>query len=258
MKFNIIALLLLIPALLFSQDNLTTCEYWFDGDMTGAENIAISPSTRVTWLADLDISALNDGLHVVHLRFGDEGNKWSGTVSRYFVTERINAMPADGELSSLQYWFDTGISEAVTTTLTPGTTCFTAADIPATALATGLHTFHFRVSDSNGMWSGTVSRFFIIASDRAGSAGSVITGMEYWIDGDISSAVKIENPGNIINLPGMADLSGLPDGLHTLGARITGENNLSSGAVSGFFKEKCLRPMEATRSPVTGTGWMIR
>jgi len=124
------------------------------------------------------------------------------------------------------YWFDNDFS-----TLQTGTATESSWQIEAdmSKLTESLHAIHLQVKDSAGIMSSPVTRFFIKmpALDFGELYG------RYWFDGDTTDIKRSPQTQGVFDI----DVSGLPDGMHTLFYQLCGEKaTVSSLASRLFFK----------------------
>ena len=89
---------------------LTALEYWYDGDYSTVHADPVSAASILTLDTDLDVSALNDGLHMVSCRFRDEAGEWSPAYSKLFAKYPGEDGADLHEITALEYWYDGDIS----------------------------------------------------------------------------------------------------------------------------------------------------
>lgn len=234
---NISILILLFSSLIASSQNrITSGEYWFDSDMGSRQTIGVSSSSSVSYSGDIDVSGLTDGLHTIHIRFSDESTRWAGTVSRFFLKKSVSVAMGPSEIDGYQYWFDSNIDAKVTVDVTDNTAYAINENISTGSLPDGLHTIHFRFTDTRGEWCSTISRFFLIVSDTEPGSEKQISNFEYWFDSDLANRNVLDvNPENNISYIEQLDLSSLTAGLHTITARFQDNNMIYSPSVTRYF-----------------------
>ncbi len=127
-------------------------------------------------------------------------------------------------ISRAEYFFDTdpGKGNGTSLSLTQGAAINQQHTISVGALATGAHTFNYRVVDSNGHWSQFVSRTFFIITPVTFTNATSVRHAEYFFDSD-------PGPGNATRLPitessnqsntFTLDISSLTPGFHQLSMR---------------------------------------
>ena len=101
---------------------------------------------------------------------GALGTAWAQTVSR------------------AEYFFDTdpGVGNGTSIAITAGALVEVNAEIDLTGLAAGVHTLFVRTRDSNGRWSLTEGRTFLIQATPVITTPT-ITAAEYFLDTDPGS-----------------------------------------------------------------------
>lgn len=122
------------------------------------------------------------------------------------IVAAVCSIAATGQKTIVQEecWLDGKI--AASQSMTGGT-----MSIDVSSFKPGLHTFTMRVQDSEGLWSSSVTRFFLMPV--APSEATIVRCM-YWFDGDMQHAVTAPLEGN----SGMisVDVDNLSRGEHTL------------------------------------------
>jgi PKD repeat protein len=129
---------------------ITEIEYWFNEDFSGRtrKNIASTGSLNLQEL--LDVSAMQDGLHSIHYRFGDDIGQWSvATSDLFYKTISVGAQLITG----YEYWFDNNFANRIMQSVTPTAMNYHHLAALNTQLSNGLHTFHARYQDDAGQWS---------------------------------------------------------------------------------------------------------
>lgn len=138
-------------------------------------------------------------------------------------------------LNELVYWFDHDISASKPLGES-------GATIDVSTLSKGLHTFTIRVKDNTGLWSSTVTKYFLIP--RPEETGVRIVRYMYWLDDDIDNGVVVETNGtnDIVNV----EVGGLSEGKHTLYWRV--------GDSTGKWSQRVNHSMFNYILPETGIG----
>ena len=133
------------------------------------------------------------------------------------------------------YWFDHDISASKPLGESGST-------IDVSTLSKGLHTFTIRVKDNTGLWSSTVTKYFLIP--RPEETGVCIVRYMYWFDDDIDNGVVVETNGtnDIVNV----EVGGLSEGKHTLYWRV--------GDSTGKWSQRVNHSMFNYILPETGIG----
>ncbi|MCW8914135.1 MAG: hypothetical protein OQK06_12485, partial [Flavobacteriales bacterium] len=84
MKSLVVILLILTSSLLNAQNKLSAYEYWFNNDYANAQVVNFTPATQHELTTPIDASTLNDGVNVFNIRYIDENNYYSSTLSKIF------------------------------------------------------------------------------------------------------------------------------------------------------------------------------
>jgi PKD repeat protein len=188
MKFQ---LCLLISLLYFSssssQSIISKGELWFDSDYSTRINISTPSSADIFYKSDIDVSALENGLHTIHFRFLSD-NLWSSPSSSFFLKkDAANVVPLN-KIVACQYWYNTDLSTGGQIDLPDEVNSSLDNIIDVSTLNEGLNTIHVRFLDNNSHWSSVVSKFIIKYNSGKLISDNKITGYRYWFnDGEINS-----------------------------------------------------------------------
>ncbi len=174
-------------------------EYWIDGDFSNRVEAEIAGTQDFSLMANLDVTELINGLHVIHYRFKDSENAWSSVLSEFFVKMETNSGAVTREIVSYEYWFDADFSSR-TEHFIENLAIFRLADDPlVSGLESGLHTIHYRFKDSDQKWSAVVSEYFICNNGAQRVNDPEIVAYRYWFNNDSITEVALDNPGSAVD-----------------------------------------------------------
>jgi PKD repeat protein len=191
-------------------------EYWFDSNYAAAVTTPLSGNAVEQIATDLDVLALSDGLHTIHLRFKDATSKWSSAVSQFFLKQGSTSS-INPEMEEYEYWFDTDYANKVTVAMAGNQVENVVAAINASSISNGLHTFHVRFKDANDEWSSALSQFFIKKAP-SNVTNNLITTYRYWFDENDADmqTVNVSAPIQIYTLTTPVSMTQVPKGTHTI------------------------------------------
>lgn len=217
-----------------STTNITEFQYWFDGDGANAVTQNVSAIQEYTFAPDINAGNLLTGIHVLQVRFKDNNNRWSETVSYFFYKPGVSG---SNNIIAYQYWFDQSVAGAVQQNISPTTLYTLSSPLDATTLLPGLHVLNVRFLDSKHQWSSAVSQYFYKA---AAIVNNNITRFQYWFDQDFSGAVEQTiTPSATYDLSEQLSTTALLNGLHALSIKFSdATGKWSSTATQFFYKEK--------------------
>ncbi len=217
---------------------ITALEYWYDGDYSSVQNDPVSATAQLTLDIDLDVSALDDGLHVVSTRYCDEAGNWSPVYSSFFTKYPEDAAADMHEITEIEYWFDGDYSSIQNDPLSTTSQLDLNTLLDVSALSDGLHIASIRFKDEGGNWSPAFSHLFSKFPAEAVAEIQQLVSVEYWIDGDVATTVKSAlPPASDYLLDTQLDLSALSDGLHLISYRFQDEAGVWSAAFSHLFSK---------------------
>lgn len=212
-----------VPDNIPSSVSLTTYEYWFDADFSGAQQAATSGTQSEIINTDLDASSLNTGLHVLNIRYKDDLGKWSSVISKFFLKlEEIT--PVVAEIDAYRYWIDTDFANHTHTILPSSVNpLLLNIDLDFTQIPHGMHEIHFQFKDVSGKWSSVVTdtlekislpiaefgtpNTMICIGDEVIFTNTSIDGDEYsWDFGDLGTSTD-SAATHIYSSPGVYDVT---------------------------------------------------
>jgi Secretion system C-terminal sorting domain len=201
--YTLTALALLLLGARVHAQNINAYRFWYDHDISAATLVTVPGTPVLNLNTALSGSGLGKGLHVLGIQFRDNNNVWSVAVEEPFA--RI-----DDQITAYQYWFDTDVANAQTTTVAGAGTLDLSANIPTGALFPGQHTITMRFKDGFGNWSVEQTKAFA-------KSGANLTAWQYWFDDNVTALVETAaGPNATINVAQSIDASGLSNGVHNI------------------------------------------
>lgn len=224
---------------------ISAYQYWFDDNFANSVTQTGSGTASFIFSNDINTNGLLNGLHVLHVRFKDNANLWSETLSQFFYKAPLAGSP--GTITAYQYWFDQNFAGAAEQSVTPGGVYTLSAPLDAGLLLAGLHVFTVRFLDNHNTWSSTSSQFFY---KPAATGTNNITRYQYWYDQDFAGAVQqVITPSTTYHLTAPLNATALLNGLHTVSVRFSDVlGKWSSTTTQFFYKEQ---PDTVTENKIT-------
>ena len=190
-----VAAMICIAVLAEDNKSIAQREYWFDNDISTLQTL--DENTTV-----VSISGLAQGLHSFTMRVQDSKGVWSSPMTKYFV---VKPTPSTPTVEACEYWFDNDVT-------TRNSLGKSVAEVSMVGLSQGLHAFTMRVKNDAGVWSSTMTKYFIVPADAFLENGLAISRYLYWIDEDEVVTGTLSSASDVITV----DISSVPDGQHTL------------------------------------------
>ncbi len=186
--------------------------YWFDGDEATAQT---GSEAGDKWQMNLDVSALDEAFHQLHIQVKDTAGVWSSPQTRYFVKSPM------GGNSRLAYWFDNA-SEKLQELLMP----HGVADIDVSSLDDGMHLLHIMVNQ-DGNPHGSIAKTALFLKQPISTACKY----RLWVDEDRSTMQE----GTYTGQPVEFNVESISEGFHLLRAQVEG-SSATSPLTSMFIK----------------------
>ena len=142
-------------------NNIISYEYWFDGNYNEKVAVSITPENQFYLIDNINIDELPGGMHIFNIRFEDEENKYSSTMSQ-FIFKNNNITTADNLITSYRYWFDDKQDSIIHKYLqTPSYQYPLLDSIEIGTLDLGNYYFHIQFQDTASNWSGVLTSEFL-------------------------------------------------------------------------------------------------
>lgn len=176
---------------------------------------------------DMEVStySLSPGEHELFVRAHDVYGQWTNVMSSRFTVVEPGDTPVDGDLASLEYFFDTDPGYGNGFQLENASTGTNTYLMSFDSVEQGAHMLYLRAKDNAGNWSTTASRPLYIVNPQGLSA------FEYFIDTDPgegnASGVSIpDDYSDVLSFD--VPTNDLPDGRHQFNVRAKGLDDLWS------------------------------
>lgn len=210
-------------------------QYWYNNDIASAVTVDVFPSKIVLINDAIDASALNEGMNILHLRFRDEQNLWSSTISQFFFKTQTGGSDTS-KICAYQYWFDNDFAGAVTENITPVAQTHISAAIPTDIIFNGLHVLNIRFKQENGLWSSPLSSYFF-KMPESNAAQNLITEYQYWLNSNFAQPVHHVLPQAMPQheLLLSIDMTQMPKGNYVLNLRTKDTLGMWSSVISEPF-----------------------
>ena len=247
----ILALLLLCGGRVQAQINRV--EYFIDSDpgFGAGTGIPISSVTDIpNQTASINLVPVANGFHNLFLRSRDVAGKWSVTNQvPFFKTGAV----ANGNVTRVEYFFDTDPGFGQATAISTGTGSDLAnqsATIDLTPAANGFHNLFIRSQNASGLWSITNQVPFYKTGNFANGS---ITRVEYFLDTDPgfgqATAITTGTGSDLANQSAAIDLTTAANGFHNLFIRSQNVSGLwSISNQVPFFKIAAIDSPNIVRS----------
>lgn len=234
--------------------NITAAEYFIDTDPGIGQgiNIPITPGTNLNNIAaTINTNGLSAGTHRLYLRTRSHEGYWSITHVKEFIVNFDPSYPitpaAPQTIIAAEYFIDTDPGPGSGNAL-PVTPDIDLSNISATintgVLSVGTHRLHLRTQSTEGYWSITNVKEFIVSAEvdyptPPGVPLNVVAA-EYFVDTDpgagLGTAISITPGTDVANVAVAVNTAGLSDGDHRLYLRTKSqEGRWSIASNTAFF-----------------------
>lgn len=181
---QIILILLLSGFALFLSGGIARIEYYIDSDpgYGNATVVSFTGDPDVVANADIPLTGLGGGLHVLYTRAKDSSGKWSHSAAKMF----FKSCAANAQLTRLEYFFDTdpGYGNGFALPITPGSDITYVGSISTASVASGVHFLYLRTRDNLGYWSHNLVKMIL----KSPSTIPALTRLKYYFDGNAGNA----------------------------------------------------------------------
>jgi hypothetical protein len=228
MRSWIVSMLCLLTLSQAMSQNIVKAEYFLDTDPgygNGAP-IPLSPNADITLDFTVNLANVSPGQHVLFVRVMDEDGRWSLSFTRHFLKDQADVPPS---IVEAEYYIDTDPNYGGGTPIPIASseeidTIFT---VNLSDVSPGIHVLFVRARDANGSWSLSHTRQFV--KEIVAGVPS-FTHVEYFINTDpnFGNGETIATAGEMVDTLFVADLSGLPAGIHVMFVRVRDSDGLWS------------------------------
>ncbi|WP_347839461.1 T9SS type A sorting domain-containing protein [uncultured Draconibacterium sp.] len=172
-------------------------EYWIDGDYSQVNTESVASTGLLVIDEQLDVSALNKGLHTLTYRFGDKAGGWSSAITTFFSLYDNEVVNADNKIVAYRYWPDSYIALVREVQLASPVKSLELDDvIDLNGYPGGEHLISIQFLDSEGQWSSahseTYTKEVIPSITISADDSTVCLGTPVLFDADITDADVIE------------------------------------------------------------------
>ena len=171
-----------------ADSKITRAEYFIDTDpgFGSAVNVPIAtPADKLELSFNVNISALQQGFHMMVIRARDNSGRWSSAFERVFYVFRSQDAAAS-QITRAEYFIDTdpGFGSAVNIPIaTPANKLELAFNVNISSLNQGFHMIMLRTRDNTGRWSPASQQVFYVFKALPATTANV-TAIEYFLDTD--------------------------------------------------------------------------
>jgi hypothetical protein len=216
----------LFTTLLAQNRKLTQYEYWLDKNYEARISRNLSGSEEQINV-QIDTREMDEGMHTISIRTGDDTGAWSGIFHSSFLVFRPEVSEGT-QLTSCEYWIDENFEQRQEIAATGEDVAFS---IDTNNLANGRHTISLRAKNNLGVYSGILhNSFFKFEVEERGGTPVLC---EYWFDGDFAS--KQEVPVTNGSVAFYAETQGQTEGMHSLSWRIKDDKGIYSSIHSSHY-----------------------
>lgn len=163
-------------------NNIISCQYWLDNNYANALTKVVNPGQTLVFNDIFNTEDINEGLHILNIRFKDTSGNHSITQGNYFyIKEQVN--PAENAITGYRFWLNDDFQSAELVNLTePVSKYFISENIKFSEIPSGKHSIHFQFRDSNGEWS-------IVTTDSVNKLAIPVADYAFTVDNRCDSSI---------------------------------------------------------------------
>jgi PKD repeat protein len=221
------------------ENKITSWQIWYNNDYASMVESDAGDQNIITIDQFKDISALQDGLNTVSLRFKDGENNWSSVLTKFVIKtpQKESSIGEENNIETCQIWFNSDFGSRQEQSVGLHTVVDFNELINTSELNNGLNTVSIRFLDSSGDWSSVLTKFFIKSqSDGSLFSDNAITAWQMWFNKDYETLTEKPLNGNkTFELIETVDAGNMPTGLNILNIRFKDSREQWSAVTSHFF-----------------------
>ena len=194
-----------------AQKQVTNIEYWFDNDTEKKSQLAKDGK------ADIDVSSLAEGMHILHMQAFGEGSLYSSPHTAVFWKQIITTN------AKYRLWFDNDINGIIT-----GKYTGKPVTIDVSSLDDGFHILHAQVESVSP--SQPLTSMFIKVPQTQGVDYMTCA---FMVDGEMYKQEKVSTHGGLVSW--VLDAADMKPGLHKAQAFVVTPSGAATGLKETFF-----------------------
>lgn len=194
-----------------AQKQVTNIEYWFDNDTEKKSQLAKDGK------ADIDVSSLAEGMHIIHMQAFGEGSSYSSPHTAVFWKQIITTN------AKYRLWFDNDINGIIT-----GKYTGKPVAIDVSSLDDGFHILHAQVESVTPSKPHT-SMFIKVPQTQ----GVDYMTCAFMVDGEMYKQEKVSTHGGHVSW--VLDAADMKPGLHKAQAFVVTPSGAATGLKETFF-----------------------
>lgn len=194
-----------------AQKQVTNIEYWFDNSTEKKSQLAKDGK------ADIDVSSLAEGMHILHMQAFGEGSSYSSPHTAVFWKQIITTN------AKYRLWFDNDINGIIT-----GKYTGKPVTIDVSSLDDGFHILHAQVESVSP--SQPLTSMFIKVPQTQGVDYMTCA---FMVDGEMYKQEKVSTHGGIVSW--VLDAADMKPGLHKAQAFVVTPSGAATGLKETFF-----------------------
>jgi len=196
-----------------SAQNITTAEYFFDGNDNGLGNNTTIAITQIDESFNVITTGLSNGFHDLYVRVFDQAaNEGNGGWSHYDRSTFYSSDFLTGQnIVAARYYIDNNAS--VMLDVNPMTTQITESySLSIGSLDEGFHSFHIEAQDSDGTWSDYDRAAFYVADFPSDQN---IVAARYFFNDDVPVSLDVDPMSSSITESYIISTVDLEEGFHS-------------------------------------------
>ena len=177
---------------------LKSYEYWIDDNYDKRVSGDVSGEKNDILIENIDLSSYGEGVHFFYVQMLNANDNY-GKLHRYmFYIPKAADNESEAKMKLMEYWIDDDMENKQTIESENLQNVF---DIPTNTMKYGMHSFYYRLQNSDGEWSSINKKLFYI-NDKDFTTVQPLVGYRYFINGNRTegSIVSTTQFGNDINI----------------------------------------------------------
>jgi PKD repeat protein len=166
--------------------DIVDVEYFFDSDpgLGGGTNLSFTPADMVEIITNIDVSALDMGLHRLYVRSQNDDGTWGIVQSKPVLVQLSGPNDPLPDIVDVEYFFDTdpGLGSGINFSFTPADIVEIITNLDVSSLDMGLHRLYVRAQNESGIWGIVQSKPVLVQITGPNDPLPNIVSVEYFID----------------------------------------------------------------------------
>lgn len=142
---------------------IKAAEYWLDDSYASKVTTEISDGQLIVFQKSIDVNSINNGLHILNIRYVDDAGFWSSIMSQHFY--KFKSTELGSKIVTYRYWLNNDFTKVVYVNVSePNQFIFLNESIDLSSSVNGAYAINFQFKDNKDQWSSVLTHNFTLTT----------------------------------------------------------------------------------------------